>query len=92
MALRAGLEQMMQYGGAKPGDRTMVDAMHPAFVAWETDGFEAAIEAARIGAESTATMLEAKAGRSSYLSSDSLKGVKDPGSLAVERVFAAFKV
>jgi len=36
-------------------------------------------------------MIEAKAGRSSYLNSDSLKGVKDPGSLAIERVFAAFK-
>jgi dihydroxyacetone kinase len=91
-ALKAGLEQMMKYGGAKPGDRTMIDAMYPAFEAWGTDGIEAAIEAARIGAEGTATMVEAKAGRSSYLNSDSLDGVKDPGSVAIERVFEAFKV
>ncbi|MFT5880505.1 MAG: dihydroxyacetone kinase [Moritella sp.] len=91
-ALKAGLEQMMKYGGAKPGDRTMIDAMYPAFEAWGTDGIEAAIEAARLGAEGTATMVEAKAGRSSYLNSDSLDGVKDPGSVAIERVFEAFKV
>lgn len=91
-ALKAGLAQMMKYGGAKPGDRTMIDAMYPAFEAWETDSFIAAIEAARLGAESTARMVEAKAGRSSYLNCDSLDGVKDPGSVAVERVFEAFKV
>lgn len=90
-ALKAGLAQMMKYGGAKPGDRTMIDAMHPAFEAWGNDGIAAAIEAARLGAEGTATMVEAKAGRSSYLNSDSLEGVKDPGSVAVERVFEAFK-
>ncbi|AGH82399.1 dihydroxyacetone kinase [Psychromonas sp. CNPT3] len=91
-ALQAGLQQMMQYGGAKPGDRTMIDAMYPAFIAWKNEGFEAAIVAAKIGAESTATMVEAKAGRSSYLNSESLKGVKDPGSVAVELVFDAFNV
>jgi len=36
-------------------------------------------------------MLEAKAGRSSYLNSESLDGVKDPGAVAVENVFAIFK-
>ncbi|WP_028865353.1 dihydroxyacetone kinase subunit DhaK [Psychromonas aquimarina] len=91
-ALKAGLAQMMHYGGAKPGDRTMIDALYPAFIAWEKDGLQAAVEAARIGAESTSGMVTAKAGRSSYLSRDSLKGVKDPGALAVERVFEAFRV
>ena len=91
-ALQAGLEQMMQYGGAKPGDRTMIDAMFPAFIAWQKESFEAAILAAKEGAERTAAMLEAKAGRSSYLNRDSLEGVKDPGATAVERVFEAFKV
>jgi dihydroxyacetone kinase len=91
-ALQAGLKQIMQYGGAKLGDCTMIDAMYPAFEAWATEGIAGAIEAARLGAESTAAMIEAKAGRSSYLNSDSLKGVKDPGSVAIERVFEAFKV
>lgn len=91
-AFRTGLRQIMEYGGAKPGDCTMIDAMYPAFEAWATEGLSEAIEAARLGAESTATMIEAKAGRSSYLNSETLQGVKDPGSVAIERVFEAFKV
>ncbi|MEH6452188.1 MAG: dihydroxyacetone kinase subunit DhaK [Psychromonas sp.] len=90
-ALQTGLEQMMKHGGAKPGDRTMIDAMYPAFEAWKTQGLEAAIEAARLGAEGTAMMVEAKAGRSSYLNRKSLEGVKDPGAVIIERVFEAFK-
>lgn len=89
-ALQTGLEQMMTYGGAKPGDRTMIDALHPALAAWVTDGFVAAIAAAKGGAEATVGMTNAKAGRSSYLNSDSLSGTKDPGAFAVETVFSQF--
>jgi len=89
-ALRAGLEQMMAYGGAKPGDRTMIDALHPAFNAWVNDGFSSAILAAQKGAQATVEMTDAKAGRSSYLNSDSLSGTKDPGAFAVETVFSQF--
>jgi dihydroxyacetone kinase len=90
-ALLSGLEQMKFFGGAKVGDRTMIDALEPAFLALDEQGLEAAIEAAKVGAESTAQMLEAKAGRSSYLNSENLQGVKDPGAVAVESVFAIFK-
>ena len=89
-ALQAGLAQMMAYGGAKPGDRTMIDALHPALEAWGRDGFVAAIEAAKAGAEATVAMTSAKAGRSSYLNSDSLSGTKDPGAYAIEVVFSQF--
>lgn len=89
-ALQAGLGQMMAYGGAKPGDRTMIDALHPALEAWAQEGFNAAITAAKAGAEATVTMTSAKAGRSSYLNSDSLSGTKDPGAFAVETVFSQF--
>ncbi|AXT73718.1 dihydroxyacetone kinase subunit DhaK [Vibrio sp. dhg] len=89
-SLQAGLGQMMAYGGAKPGDRTMIDALHPALEAWIQEGFVAAIEAAQAGAESTVAMTSAKAGRSSYLNSDSLSGTKDPGAFAVEKVFSQF--
>ena len=89
-ALQEGLAQMMAYGGAKPGDRTMVDALHPALEAWVANGFVAAIEAAKSGAEATVAMTNAKAGRSSYLNSDSLSGTKDPGAFAVETVFSQF--
>lgn len=90
-AMQEGLAQMMAYGGAKPGDRTMIDALHPAFEAWVSQGFNAAIEAAKAGAEATVNMKSAKAGRSSYLNSDSLSGTKDPGAYAVESVFSEFK-
>lgn len=89
-ALQAGLGQMMKYGGAKPGDRTMIDALYPALNAWADQGFVAAIEAATSGAEATVSMTNAKAGRSSYLNSDSLSGTKDPGAFAVETVFNQF--
>ena len=90
-ALLNGLEQMKFFGGAKVGDRTMIDALEPAFLAFKNENLAAAIVAAKAGAESTAQMLEAKAGRSSYLNSDSLEGVKDPGAVAVEKVFEIFK-
>ncbi len=90
-ALLSGLEQMKFFGGAKIGDRTMIDALEPALLALRDNGIAAAVAAAKAGAESTAQMLEAKAGRSSYLNSESLEGVKDPGAVAVEKVFAAFK-
>jgi dihydroxyacetone kinase len=90
-ALLSGLEQMKFFGGAKVGDRTMIDALEPALFALRDKNLASAVDAARVGAESTAKMLEAKAGRSSYLNSDSLNGVKDPGAVAVENVFAIFK-
>ena len=90
-ALLNGLEQMKFFGGAKVGDRTMIDALEPALLALKNEGPAAAAAAAKVGTESTAQMLEAKAGRSSYLNSESLEGVKDPGAVAVEKVFEIFK-
>jgi len=90
-ALLSGLEKMKFFGGAKVGDRTMIDALEPAFIALRDIDIKTAAAAAKLGAESTAQMLEAKAGRSSYLNSDNLEGVKDPGAVAVEKVFEIFK-
>ncbi|MGR5130861.1 dihydroxyacetone kinase subunit DhaK [Vibrio alfacsensis] len=90
-AFQAGLARMMEYGGAKQGDRTMIDALYPAFMVLGSGSITDAAEAAKQGAESTATMLKAKAGRSSYLNSDSLNGTKDPGAYAVECVFDSLK-
>ncbi|WP_353614442.1 dihydroxyacetone kinase subunit DhaK [Mangrovibacter phragmitis] len=90
-SLQVGLKQMMAYGGASLGDCTMIDAIHPALEAWKNAGLEEAIIAVQKGADSTASMTQAKAGRSSYLNSETLKGVKDPGSAAVELVFLAFR-
>ncbi|MES2845177.1 MAG: dihydroxyacetone kinase subunit DhaK [Pseudomonadota bacterium] len=87
-ALLAGLERMQEIGGARLGDRTMVDALHPALLALD-GGLRAATAAARKGADLTATMLIAKAGRASYVSADKLGGHADPGAEAVARLFEA---
>ncbi|TPI71392.1 DAK2 domain-containing protein [Mesorhizobium sp. B3-1-3] len=86
-ALLAGLDRMTFYGGAKVGDRTMVDALEPALRALDATGLEAAAKAARQGAEATAAMRKAKAGRSAYIGRQ--LDVADPGAFAVAEVFAA---
>ncbi|OCP23577.1 MULTISPECIES: dihydroxyacetone kinase subunit DhaK [unclassified Ensifer] len=87
-ALTAGVEAMQKYGGARIGDRTMVDALKPAFDTLAAGGdLKVAAAAARKGADATAGMLRAGAGRSSYLDARSLEGNKDPGAEAVARVF-----
>ncbi|WP_369789046.1 dihydroxyacetone kinase subunit DhaK [Rouxiella sp. WC2420] len=90
-SLLFGLERMKHYGGADLGDRTLIDALQPALEALDkkTGDLAGAANAAAKGAKDTASMKKANAGRSSYLNSDSLKGVKDPGAVAVEHVFAA---
>lgn len=90
-SLLFGLDRMKHYGGADLGDRTLIDALQPALEALDkkADDFKGAAKAAAKGAKDTAGMKKANAGRSSYLNSDSLKGVKDPGAVAVEKVFAA---
>lgn len=90
-SLLFGLERMKHYGGADLGDRTLIDALQPALEALNSkaDDLQGAAKAAAKGAKDTASMQKANAGRSSYLNSDSLKGVKDPGAVAVEKVFEA---
>lgn len=85
-ALRAGLDRMQQIGGANLGDRTMVDALAPALDALG-QGLPAAAKAARQGADHTATLTKAKAGRASYISAEQLSGHNDPGAEAVARLF-----
>lgn len=85
-ALRAGLDRMQQIGGANLGDRTMVDALMPALDALD-QGVAAAARAARKGADHTATLTKAMAGRASYISADQLIGHVDPGAEAVARLF-----
>ncbi|RWA77587.1 MAG: DAK2 domain-containing protein [Mesorhizobium sp.] len=86
-ALLAGLDRMTFYGGAKIGDRTMVDSLEPALKALDASGLEAAAKAARHGAEATAAMQKAKAGRSAYVGRQ--LDIADPGAFAVAEAFAA---
>jgi dihydroxyacetone kinase len=92
-ALQTGLARMKQYGGANLGDRTMIDALEPALKDLGAGASMAkASGTARKGAEATAKMTRAKAGRSSYVSAANLDGVVDPGAEAVARVFEGLSV
>ena len=88
MAFRAGVAAVATLGGAKPGDRTMLDALVPAadaFAAAAGGGLQAAAraaaEAAERGAEATATMVP-RLGRASYLGARAV-GAPDAGAAAV---------
>ena len=85
-ALRFGLSRIKEVGGAKRGDRTLIDALEPALTALD-ESLEDAATQARQGAEETAFMLKAKAGRAAYVNATQLEGHSDPGAEAVARVF-----
>jgi triose/dihydroxyacetone kinase / FAD-AMP lyase (cyclizing) len=83
-ALQAGVDAVCFYGGAQLGSRTMLDALIPAAKALcESETLSEAAHMARLGADGTAAMSVASAGRSNYLSEDTLAGTPDPGAIAV---------
>ncbi|MCD2185902.1 dihydroxyacetone kinase family protein [Actinomycetospora soli] len=87
-ALQAGADGVSDLGGAKAGDRTMLDALLPAASALASSGSVSdALEAAREGAASTETMAPRR-GRSSYLG-DRVQGHRDAGAEAVTVWLAA---
>jgi len=85
-ALQSGLKRVSDVGGASVGDRTMIDALAPALDALPA-GLGTAAAAARTGANGTASIHRAKAGRAAYVPSENLKGHNDPGAEAVALVF-----
>jgi dihydroxyacetone kinase len=93
-AIDQGCRAISELGGAKPGDRTMLDALDPFVRALQQgvaikgagakptrEAVLAAVEAAERGAEATAQM-QPKLGRSSYLGGRVL-GYPDPGAKAI---------
>ena len=88
-ALDQGCQAISELGGAKPGDRTMLDALDPFVKALQKNlGAKApheavlsAVEAAEHGVEATAQM-KPSLGRSSYLG-DRVLGHPDPGAKAI---------
>ena len=89
-ALRVGAEAMQTYGGAGPGDRTMLDAILPAIAELEAGRpLASAAAAARAGADSTARIARATAGRAAYVPGDRLAGNPDPGAEAVAVILEA---
>jgi triose/dihydroxyacetone kinase / FAD-AMP lyase (cyclizing) len=86
--LQAGAEGVSDLGGAKAGDRTMLDALLPAASALASSGSVSdALDAAREGAQATETMAPRR-GRSSYLG-DRVQGHRDAGAEAVTVWLAA---
>lgn len=85
-ALAEGLSRVCQVGGAQLGDRTMIDALQPALNEL-TEGLRFAAKAARKGADGTASISRAKAGRAAYVPEENLIGHNDPGAEAVALVF-----
>ena len=89
-AFQAGVDAISLYGGATVGSRTMLDALVPAAaVLMETNDLIQAASKAKWGADGTAQMKAASAGRSNYLSEETLTGTPDPGAVAVSIVLEA---
>jgi dihydroxyacetone kinase len=81
-AFRAAVAAIGELGGARPGDRTMLDALHPAAEALAATGdLAAAARAAEQGAQATAGMTP-RLGRASYLGARAV-GAPDAGAAAV---------
>ncbi len=81
-AIEQGCRAISELGGAKPGDRTMLDALDPFMQVLKSGaGLKIAVAAAEHGAEATAHM-KPRAGRSSYLG-DRVLGHPDPGAKAI---------
>ncbi|XP_037993244.1 triokinase/FMN cyclase [Motacilla alba alba] len=95
-AMDAGIEAMQRYGGAAPGDRTMLDSLFAAAQALHSlrspgadplQVLAAAVQSAEAAAEATRHM-EAGAGRASYVHSSRLEQ-PDAGAVAVAAVLGA---
>ncbi len=85
--LKAGLDGVIERGKTQLGDKTMLDVLYPAVIAFEKavndrkvmlEAMESALLSAEQGMKNTASM-QAKKGRASYLGSSSL-GHQDPGA------------
>ena len=95
-AFAHAVQAIGELGGAKAGDRTMLDALLPAVSAFEDalnagrapgDAWAAAVAAAQQGAQETAKMTP-RAGRASYLGARAV-GIPDGGAVAVACWLAA---
>jgi dihydroxyacetone kinase-like protein len=93
----ASLQKIKLQGGAKVGDKTVVDALEPAVNALREDvarntglaqSLTNAASAARIGCESTKGIV-ARHGKARYLGEQSL-GYVDPGAHVMMIIFEAF--
>ncbi len=93
----AGLASVKTLTKAKPGDKTMIDALVPAVEAVQkaagdgagiTDALDKAAQAAKVGADATKDM-QARFGRAKNIGEKSV-GNADPGATSVSLIFKGF--
>lgn len=79
-ALQSSLDTLSKYTPARPGDRTLIDALYP-FVGTlsKTGDVKSAALAAEAGAKGTRGM-RASLGRTVYVGGEGWQGVPDPGA------------
>ncbi|XP_034827112.1 triokinase/FMN cyclase-like [Maniola hyperantus] len=87
-AWESAMQAITKYGGAEPGDRTMLDTLHSAALVFQENlkadlktALKRTVEAAEEGSKATATMT-ARAGRASYVASGYVND-EDAGARAV---------
>lgn len=87
-ALNGSLQSLASYTPAKPGDRTLIDALYP-FVKTltETEDVKKATAAAVKGCDATKGM-EASLGRSVYVGGEEWKNCPDPGAYGLVQILS----
>ncbi|KAF4621875.1 hypothetical protein G7Y89_g14471 [Cudoniella acicularis] len=86
-ALKHASEALSRYTPAQPGDRTLVDALHPFVETLSSTGdLKKAAEASRKGAEGTKGM-KASLGRTVYVGGSGFEQVPDPGAWGLSEFF-----
>ncbi|RSL44999.1 hypothetical protein CEP53_010968 [Fusarium sp. AF-6] len=86
-ALKQSSDALDRYTPARPGDRTLVDALHPFVeVLGQTGDVKQAAEAARKGADETKGM-QASLGRTVYVGGSGYQEVPDPGAWGLASFF-----
>ncbi|WAO93948.1 Hypothetical protein NCS54_01150900 [Fusarium falciforme] len=86
-ALKQSSDALGRYTPARPGDRTLVDSLHPFVeVLGQTGDVKQAAEAARKGADETKGM-QASLGRTVYIGGSGYQEVPDPGAWGLASFF-----
>ena len=89
-ALVESMRSLKKYTPAQPGDRTLVDALHPFVQTLRSSGdTKAAAEAARAGSDSTKGM-RASLGRTVYVGGEVWQEVPDPGAYGLSEFLTGF--
>lgn len=86
-ALQQASKSLQNYTPAQPGDRTLIDALHPFIQVLDSTGdLKKAAEASKVGAEGTKGM-KASLGRSVYIGGSGFQQVPDPGAWGLSEFF-----